>query len=86
MPNIKKFMTQKKDYYEPEGGGGHTGFYNIGMWHFTPKLSFQSQMDPKLFNLIPIGIIVAPKTSQRFKFCIWEISKKKNWEIFFEML
>ena len=45
-----------------EGGGGHTGLWNIGMWHFKTKRSFQSQMDPELFNLIPKVILVAPKT------------------------
>ena len=53
--------------------GGHTGFWNMGMWHFNPNGSFQTQMDPKLFNLIPKVIIVTPKTFQRFIFCIWEI-------------
>ena len=56
--------------------GGHTGLWNIGMWHFDPHGSFQSQMDQKLFNLIPKVIIEAPKTFRRFRFCI-----KKN--IFF---
>ena len=43
------------------------------MWHFAPKRSFQSQIDPKLFHLILKIIIVSPKTFQRFLFCIWEI-------------
>ena len=47
------------------------------MWHFDPNRSFQSQMDPKLFNFIPKVIIVAPKTFQRFMFCIWEIFVEK---------
>ena len=58
-------------------GGGHTGLWNIGMWHFNPNRSFQSQMDPKLFNWIPKLIIVAWKTFQRFISCIWEIFLEK---------
>ena len=55
----------------------HNGLWNIGMWHFNPNRSFESKMDPKSFNLIPKVIIVAPKTFQRFLFCIWEIFFKK---------
>ena len=51
----------------------HTGLWIIGMWHLDSNWSIQSQMGPKLFNLIPKVIIVTPKTFQRFVFCIWEI-------------
>ena len=43
------------------------------MWHFDPNRSFQSQLDPQLFNLILKIIKVAPKRFQRFLFCVWEI-------------
>ena len=59
------------------GGEVHTGLWNIGMWHFDPNRSFQSQMNLKLFNMILKIIIVAPETSQRFMFAIWEIFLKK---------
>ena len=69
------------NYYISALGGGHTGLWNIGMWHFNQNMSFQSQMDPKLFNLILKIIIVTPKTLNRFIFCIWEIFFK-NFERF----
>ena len=47
--------------------------------HFKAKWTWN-------FNLIPKVIIVAPKSFQRFLFCIWEIFFKKIWEIFLEML
>ena len=48
--------------------GGHTGLWNIGMLHFNPNRSFQSQMNQKLFNLIPKVVIVATKSFKDFCF------------------
>ena len=70
-------FLRNQPFHKRGKGGGHTGLWNMGMWHFNPNRSFQSQMDPKLFNLIPKVIIVAPKTFQRFIFCIWEIFFEK---------
>ena len=30
-----------------EGGGGHTGLFNLGMWYFDPNRPFQSEKDKK---------------------------------------
>ena len=57
--------------------GGHTGLWNIGMWHFRTNRSSQSQMDPNYSIWIPKVIILAPKTFQRFMVCFWEIFFEK---------
>ena len=33
-------------------GGRHTNLWKNGMWHLDVNVSFKSQMDPNLFNLI----------------------------------
>ena len=47
--------------------------WHIGICHIDPKRAFQSELDPRLFNLKISIIIVTPKKFQRFMFWIWEI-------------